>query len=117
MIWNTDGSLQQPVYQTDGGVQAVAVSGGSLYAGGHFTNYCTGQLRIRAAPSSATTRCHGESCSRSTSAAATSRPSRRPSTVLAVPRAGLDPTNGALWVGGDFTKVGSTVAAHLAVLR
>ena len=42
MVWNPDGSLQRPVYQTDGGVQAVAVDGDSLYAGGHFTNYCLG---------------------------------------------------------------------------
>jgi WD40 repeat protein len=42
VIWNTDGSLQQPIYQTDGGVQAVAVDGNSLYAGGHFQNYCIG---------------------------------------------------------------------------
>ena len=41
-IYNLDGIQQQPTYQTDGNVQAVAVDGDSLWAGGHFTNFCVG---------------------------------------------------------------------------
>ena len=41
-IYNLDGTQQQPTYQADGNVQAIAVDGDSLWAGGHFTNYCVG---------------------------------------------------------------------------
>ena len=42
VVWNSDGTLQRPIYQVDGDVQAVAVDGDSLFGGGHFTNYCVG---------------------------------------------------------------------------
>jgi hypothetical protein len=38
-VWNPDGSVRHD-YQTDGGVEAVAVVNGEVFAGGHFTNYC-----------------------------------------------------------------------------
>jgi hypothetical protein len=117
VIWNTDGSLQQPVYQTDGGVQAVAVSGSSLFAGGHFTDYCIGNtgsghpfkcdkplVRRKLFEVDLTT---GDLTS-----VAPVLNSARGVFALAVDR-----TDGSLWVGGDFTKVGSRAAAHLAVLR
>ena len=42
LLLKQDGTLQQPVYQLDGDVQAVAVDGDSVFGGGHFTNYCVG---------------------------------------------------------------------------
>ncbi|HUR01290.1 MAG TPA: hypothetical protein VM347_02010, partial [Nonomuraea sp.] len=38
-VWNPDGSVRHD-YQTDGGVEGIAVMNGEIYAGGHFTNYC-----------------------------------------------------------------------------
>jgi WD40 repeat protein len=117
VIWNTDGSLQQPVYQTDGGVQAVVVSGGSLYAGGHFANYCLGNSGsgspfICDHPLQRRKLFQVNLSSGDLTSFAPAFNSARGVLALAI-----DPTDGALWVGGDFTKVGSTVAAHLAVLR
>jgi hypothetical protein len=117
VIWNTDGSLQQPVYQTDGGVQAVVVSGGSLYAGGHFTNYCIGNTG-----SGSPFVCDQPLQRRklfevnlSTGDLTSLSPSFN--SVRGVFALAVDPINGALWVGGDFTKVAGRAVAHLAVLR
>jgi hypothetical protein len=115
VIWNLDGSLQQPVYQTDGGVQGVAVDGDSLYAGGHFGNYCIGNTGSG----------HPFLCDKNlprkklfeVSLASGQLTSWAPS--LNSPRGAfavvVDPATHQLWVGGDFTKVGSASVAHFAV--
>ena len=116
-IWNADGSLQRPLYQTDGGVQAVKVHGNSLYAGGHFTNYCIGntgsgspytcdrplQRRKLFEVSLVTGHLTGW---------APSLNSPRGVFTESVPA-----RTGDLWVGGDFTTVNSTPQAHLAAFR
>ena len=114
VIWNLDGSLQQPVYQTDGGVQTAAVDGKSLYAGGHFVNYCSGNTGIG----------HPFLCdinvpraklfevSLSTGALTSWAP--KVNSARGVFVSAVDPVTHALWVGGDFTKVGSRSVAHLA---
>jgi len=114
VIWNLDGTLQQPVYQTDGGVQTVAVDGDSLYAGGHFASYCQGNTGSG----------HPFICDRPLSrrklfeiSLATGELTAW-APVLNSPRgvfaAVVDPATHDLWVGGDFTKVNGQPTAHLA---
>jgi hypothetical protein len=114
VIWNLDGTLQRPVYQTDGGVQTVAVDGNSLYAGGHFVNYCSGNTGS-GHPFLCTTnvpRSKLFEVSLSTGALTSWAP--KLNSPRGVFTSALDPVTHALWVGGDFTQVGSLSAAHLA---
>ena len=114
VIWNLDGTLQHPVYQTDGGVQAVAVDGDSIYEGGHFTNYCVGNTG------------HG-----SPFLCDTNLPRRKLFEVsfttgqLTAWNPSLNSAHGVfalavdgahnLWAGGDFTTVNGSKVNHLAV--
>jgi hypothetical protein len=113
-IYNLDGTHQQPTYQTDGNVQAVALDGDSLWAGGHFTNFCVGGtgagapficdvplLRRKALEISLST---GELTSWA--------PKFNSPFGLLVAR--VDPATHALWAGGDFTTVNGVSLGHLA---
>ena len=114
-IWNLDGSLQRPIYQTDGGVQALVIDGGSLYAGGHFTNYCLGNTGS-GSPFICTDplpRRKLFEVSLSTGALTSWAPVLN--SAHGVFSLQVDPGSGALWVGGDFTKVGSKSVSKLAV--
>jgi hypothetical protein len=114
VIWNLDGTLQQDVYQTDGGVQTVAVDGDSLYAGGHFVNYCAGNTGT-GHPFLCTTnvpRAKLFEVSLTTGALTSWAP--KLNSARGVFTSAVDPLTHALWVGGDFTKVGSLAVAHLA---
>ena len=113
MVWNPDGSLQRPVFQTDGDVQAVAVSGDSLYAGGHFDNYCIGNsgagapfICDRPLP-----RRKLFEVSLTTGAVTNWAPTLNSN--LGVFTESTDPQSGDLYVGGDFTTIGSVQQAHL----
>lgn len=113
-IWNHDGTLQRPVYQTDGDVQAVAVDRDSVYAGGHFTNYCVGNTGA-----GAPYRCDRNLERRKAFEVSLSTGTLTPwAPVLDSPfgviSAVVDPTTHALWVGGDFTHVSGQPVAHLA---
>ncbi|HEX5565328.1 MAG TPA: fibronectin type III domain-containing protein [Streptomyces sp.] len=113
-VLNLDGSLQRPVYQTDGGVQAVAVSGDSLYAGGHFTNYCvgnTGSGRPFVCDQDLPRRKVFE-VSLSTGQLTGWAPALN--SARGVFAAQVGPA-GDLWLGGDFTKVDALTEPHLAV--
>lgn len=114
-LWNPDGSLQQPIYQTDGGVQAVALDGDTLYAGGHFTNYCQGNTG-----SGSPFICDDPLPRRKlfqVSLATGKLTDWAP--VLNSPHgvfaAQLQPGTHTAWTGGDFTKVNGKNVAHLAV--
>lgn len=117
VVWNLDGTLQRPVYQTDGGVQAVAVDGDSLYVGGHFTNYCLGNTGsghpfICSNPLS---RRKAFEVQLSTGALTGWAPRfNSPHGVLC---AVVDPVTHGLWTGGDFTKIGTKAVDHLADFR
>lgn len=114
VIWNLDGTLQRPVYQTDGGVQTVAVDGNSLYAGGHFGNYCSGNTGS-GHPFLCTTnvpRSKLFEVSLSTGDLTSWAP--KLNSPRGVFTSAVDPVTHALWVGGDFTKVGSLSLAHVA---
>lgn len=117
VVWNLDGTLQRPVYQTDGGVQAVAVDGDSLYVGGHFTNYClgntgTGHPFVCTNPLS---RRKAFEVRLSTGELTSWAPKfNSPHGVLC---AVVDPVTHGLWTGGDFTKIGSKAVNHLADFR
>lgn len=114
VIWNLDGTLQRPVYQTDGGVQAVAVDGDSVYVGGHFTNYClgnTGSGRPFICTDPVQRRKAFE-VSLSTGQLTRWAPSfNSPHGVVA---SLVDPETHGIWMGGDFTKVGTKRVEHLA---
>jgi hypothetical protein len=113
-MWNLSGALREPVYQVDGDVQAIAVDGDSVYAGGHFTNYCVGNTG-----SGAPYRCNVNlerrklfEVSFSSGAVTSWNPSLNSpfGAIVAV----VDSSH-RLWVGGDFTTVGGRPVDHLAV--
>lgn len=117
VIWNLDGTLQRPVYQTDGGVQTVAVEGDSLYAGGHFVNYCSGNTGS-GHPFLCDTNVQRKKLfevSLSTGHLTSWAPALN--SARGVFTSVVDPVTHALWVGGDFTKIGSLSVAHLAQLN
>ncbi len=115
VIFNLDGSLQQPIYQTDGGVQALAVDGDSLYVGGHFQNYCVGNTGS-GSPFVCTNPLPRKKLfevSLSTGALTSWAP------ALNSPRGvfteSLDAATGDLWIGGDFTTINGKKQPHLGV--
>jgi len=113
VIWNVDGSLQRPIYQTDGDVQAVAVYGDSVYAGGHFDNYCVGNTGS-GAPficDTALTRRKLFEVSLTTGDLTSWAP--KLNSPLGVFTESTDPVSGDLYVGGDFTTINSQRQAHL----
>ena len=114
VIWNLSGTLQQPVYQTDGGVQTVAVDGNSLYAGGHFVNYCAGNTGSGHPFLCDTNVPRSKLFEVSLSSGALTSWAPKLNSARGVFTSAVDPLTHALWVGGDFTKVGSLSVAHLA---
>lgn len=117
LLINHDGSLQQPIYQTDGDVQAVAVDGNSVFAGGHFTNYCVGNTGA-----GAPFQCNQNLPRRKlfeVSLISGNVTSWAPSlnSPFGALSAAVDPATHTLFVGGDFTKVNSATINHLAVFR
>ncbi|MGV1008028.1 MAG: hypothetical protein ACOYBY_05390 [Dermatophilaceae bacterium] len=113
-IWNLNGTWQQPEYQTDGNVQAVAVDGDSVYAGGHFTNYCVGNTG-NGAPFICDVNAERRKLfevSLSTGNLTSWKPALN--TPYGALSAGVD-ANHRLWVGGDFTTVDGKSVNHLAV--
>ncbi len=113
-IYNLDGSQQRPTYQTDGNVQAVALDGDSLWAGGHFTNFCVGGTGAGApficdAPLE---RRKAFEVSLSSGQLTSWKPAFNSPFGLLVAR--VDPLTHALWTGGDFTTVDGVSVGHLA---
>ncbi|HET8598698.1 MAG TPA: fibronectin type III domain-containing protein [Segeticoccus sp.] len=116
LVLNLDGSLKWPIYQTDGGVQAVAVSGDSIYAGGHFSNYCVGNTG-GGKPFVCDTnlkRSKFLEVSQSTGKVTDWAPTLN--SAMGVTAARVHTATGDLWAGGDFTSVnGDKTQAKLAV--
>lgn len=114
-IWNLGGSLQRPIYQTDGGVQAVTVDGDSVYAGGRFVNDCVGNTG-----SGSPFRCDQNLTRHKllevslTSGEVTDWAPVLNSTP-GVFTESVDPQSGDLWVGGDFTTIDNQAQQHLGV--
>lgn len=117
VIWNADGSLQRPVFQTDGDVQAIAVAGDTVYGGGHFDNYCVGNTGSGApfVCDQSLTRHKLLAVSLTTGDVTTWAP--RLNSNLGVFTEAVDAPSGDLWVGGDFTTVNGAAQPHLAVFR
>lgn len=117
VIWNANGSLQRPVFQTDGDVQAIAVAGDTVYGGGHFDNYCVGNTGA-GAPficDKPVVRRKLLAVSLTTGDVTTWAP--KLNSALGVFTEAVDALSGDLWVGGDFTTVNSVTQPHLAVFR
>jgi hypothetical protein len=113
-IYNLDGSQQQPTYQTDGNVQAVALDGDSLWAGGHFTNVCVGGTGA-GAPFICDVPLERRKVfevSLSSGQLTSWKPAFNSPFGLLVAR--VDPLTHALWTGGDFTTVNGVSVGHLA---
>ncbi len=104
LLLDQDGSLQQPVYQLDGDVQAVAVDGDSVFGGGHFTNYCVGNTG-----SGAPFMCDKNLPRRkvlevSVSSGQVTSWAPTLDSPFGVLAAVVDPSTHDLWLGGDFTQ-------------
>jgi fibronectin type 3 domain-containing protein len=113
-LLNLDGSLQRPVYQTDGGVQAVAVSGDSVYAGGHFTNYCVGNTGAGKPFHCDQNLSRRKVFEVSLSTGQLTGWDPALNSAHGVFTAEVD-SSGDLWLGGDFTKVDNSTQPYLTV--
>jgi hypothetical protein len=115
LLLNLDGSAKWPTFQTDGGVQAVAVSGDSVYAGGHFGSYCVGNTGGGSPFVCTTPLKRSKLMEVSLSAGTVTSWAPELNSAHGVLAADVD-ASGALWAGGDFTQVdGDGSQAHLAV--
>ncbi len=114
--WDADGSLHQPIYLTDGGVQAVTALGDSIYAGGHFKNYCVGNTGSNTTPEVCNTPLLRQklfSVAKSDGSINSWAP--KANSALGVWSAAAIPSLGKVAVGGDFTKVDGKAQAHFAL--
>jgi hypothetical protein len=113
VFWNPDGSLRH-VYQLDGGVESVAVAGGEVYAGGHFTNWCVGDIGSG----------HPFICTKPLLRRKLLSVRQSDGTITAwAPKAdsplgawsmAVNPADGTLHIGGDFTTINDHPRAHYA---
>jgi hypothetical protein len=117
MVMNPDGSLQRPVYQTDGDVQAIAVAGDSVYAGGHFDNYCLGNTGSGAPFICDSPLKRRKLLEVSLVTGDVTGWAPRLNSSLGVHTESVDPVTGDLYLGGDFTTVNSLPQARLATFR
>ncbi len=108
-VMSTDGQLRASA-QVDGNVQAVAIDGTEVFAGGHFGNYCGTSGASCGTP---TNRRKALSIDAGTSALTDFDPQF--DSPLGVWAMAFDPGTGRLVIGGDFTRSGSRPTAHLAV--
>jgi len=100
--------------RTDGNVQAVAVYGTEIAGGGHFGNYCTTN-RFPCSSADLVSRTKALSLNATTGELTTWDPSFN--SVYGVWCMAYDSATGRLFVGGDFTRAGSTGVDHLAVFQ
>lgn len=113
-VYRPDGSRWHD-YQTDGGVQALAVDGDLLYVGGHFGNYCIGGTGS-GSPYLCTNpleRRKAFAVALSTGALTSWAPELN--SAHGVFALTLDPLSGDVWAGGDFTTVDGAAVSRLAV--
>jgi len=116
VVWNSDGSLQRPIYLTDGGVQAITALGDSVYAGGHFKNYCVGNTGTSTTPEVCTTPLLRQKLFSVTKAdGAVNSWAPKANSALGVWSAAAVPSIGKVAVGGDFTKINGKAQAHFAL--
>ena len=108
-VMDTDGTLQASA-QVNGNVQAVAIAGNEVFAGGHFGRYCG---TSGSSCKDFTKRRKALSIDTGTSTVTDFNP--RLNSTFGVWAMAFDPGTGRLVTGGDFTKAGSRPAAHLAV--
>ena len=117
VLWNLDGSLQRPVYQTDGGVQSVVPDGDSLYVGGHFTNYCVGNTGSGSPYVCTTPLLRRKAFEVSLSTGQLTSWAPRMNSPHGVLVSVVDPVTHSLWMAGDFTKIGTRAVSRLAVFK
>lgn len=118
-VRNLDGTLRWPIQQTDGDVATVAVSDGVMYVGGHFQNYCIGGTGSGAPFICTNPLPRNKALAFSlTGTSAGTVTSWNPdfNSAKGVVASAVDPATGNLWLGGNFTRAGTTPADRLAVL-
>ena len=98
MLWNP---------KANGAVDAIVISGRTVYAGGAFTEI-GGSLRERVAAICAIAKCEGE-VGAGNATALESRTRRQPSSALAI----SGPT---VYLGGEFTKAGGSARKDIAAV-
>jgi hypothetical protein len=94
-------------------VQSVTVDGDSLYAGGHFTNYCVGNTGAGSPFVCSNPLLRRKAFEVSLSSGKLTSWAPRFNSPRGVFAAAVDPATHALWMGGDFTKVGAKPINHL----
>lgn len=114
-IWNLDGSLQQPIYQTDNAVQAVAVAEDSVYAGGRFMNDCVGSTGSGSPFQCDQNLTRHKLLEISLASGEVTDWAPSLNSTSGVFTELVDPQTGDLWVGGDFTTIDNQVQRHLGV--
>jgi hypothetical protein len=114
-IWNANGTLQRGPYVTDGDVQAVAVDGNSLYAGGHFTSYCVGGTGGGTPFKCSRSQQRRKFFEVNLTTGAVTGWSPSIDSSLGIWAAKVEPVSHDLWAGGDFTTVNTRSTQHLAV--
>lgn len=114
--WNSDGSLHEPIYLTDGGVQAVTALGDSIYAGGHFKNYCVGNTGSNTTPEVCDVPLLRQKLFSVTKAdGSVNGWAPKANSALGVWSMAAIPAAGKIAVGGDFTKINGKPQAHFAL--
>lgn len=114
-LWNRNGSLQRPIYVTDGDVQTVAVGASSVYAGGHFANFCQGGKSSGTPPTCLNPLPRKKALEIALSSGAVTGWAPTLNSPLGAFSSAVDPATGRLWMGGDFTQVNAKPVGHLAV--
>lgn len=114
-LWNLNGTLQRPLYVTDGDVQTLTVGAGSVFAAGHFADFCRGGKSTGTPAVCLDPVPRKKALEISLSDGALTSWSPTLNSALGVFSSEIDPATGSLWLGGDFTQVNFKPVAHLAV--
>ena len=113
-LWSSTGALRQPLAVVDGNVQAVAVTPTSVFAGGHFANFCKGG-KASGQPPKCLEPLQRKKALEVTIGASVTGWAPVLNSSQGVEAAAYDPATGRVWMGGDFTKVNQKPVDHLAV--
>lgn len=113
-IYNVNGTLQRPLFTTDGDIQGLAVDGDSLYVGGHFNNYCTGGTGSGTPFLCSLPVERRKALEISLSRGTVTKWAPVINSALGVFSTAVVPSTHQLWVGGDFTRINDRLVERLA---
>jgi hypothetical protein len=116
-LYSATGARIGPLHVTDGDVQALAVDGDTVYAGGHFGAVCSGGTGGGTPFTCSTPIDRRKLFAVSVSTGSLLGWSPDLDSSLGVWALRVNPTAHHLWAGGDFTTVNTRSLQHLAVFR